>query len=96
MVPDPGFRPAVKPLKDAVPVAKLRWQEPPRRPAPHDPQHRVNEQPVIGSADTSIPFLPWHQILDQRPLLVRQLAANQDCLPRIAVLNHFSSPMGIP
>ncbi len=65
--------PAIEPLEHAVPRAKSLGQIPPRSTRPHDPQHRIEEQPAVHSRPSRIAFLSRQQPLDPHPLLVRQL-----------------------
>ena len=88
-MPKANFCPAVEPHKDTVPVAKFRGQETPWRTTTHDPENRINKQPVVLTRDTTITLLTRHKWRDQFPLRICQFSANHDCLPQKSSLESF-------
>ena len=45
--PQPFIPPAAKPPLHILPIAQIRRQIPPRRTGPQNPEHSVDEQPVV-------------------------------------------------
>jgi hypothetical protein len=45
-----ALRPAIEPIEDGLPWAKLRWQVAPRHSSPSPPEHRFDEVPIIRAA----------------------------------------------
>lgn len=80
-LPDALLGPATEPLKDAVPLTESFRQVAPRRSRPHDPQHGVEEQPIVLATATCITRFSRQQVLQPLPLLVRQLKPPHDNPP---------------
>ncbi len=88
--------PAAEAHEGAVPVPELGRQIAPRCARAQNPQHRIDKQAVVLSRPTLVAFLAGNQLLNPLPLLVRQLASNQDRLLPVAILNHIAASDGIP
>ena len=76
MLPNPRFGPTIEPLKHRIPVAVSLRQVAPRRAGPGNPNHRIDEPPVVLAVSTWI-ALPARQYgFDVIPFLVRQFVAS--------------------
>src|SRR5580704_7372479 len=63
-----GFDPVAVSLEHRVPLAEQGWKVTPRAACPNDPQHRLNEQPIVASASPGIRALSQALRLHLRPL----------------------------
>src|SRR4029077_12903713 len=70
-----SFHPVPEADVDRVPLAERRRQIPPGAAGARDPQHRLDEQPVIRPAPSWIRHLPQAVWLHLRPLGVSQYKA---------------------
>src|SRR5262245_57958558 len=95
-LPNALLRPSSKALELAVPVAEIVGQVTPGRACSVDPQNGFNEAAIVLAAPTLVACLARTQLLDARPLRVRQIPPNQARLPPVASLNHNCESMGIP
>jgi hypothetical protein len=98
-LPDSAFAPPVEAHENAVPLAKKARQIAPRRAGAGDPQHRLDEHPVVGAGPAGLLRLANAQLLDALPLpLLRtsHIFCAKTASSESAVLNHKSSPLGIP
>ena len=69
---DPFLHPAAKAPEHTVPVAECLGQVAPGRPGPGHPEHRLEDQPVVGRGATGIPRLAGQQRRDPLPLIILQ------------------------
>jgi hypothetical protein len=69
-LPAPGRRPAGKALVCAIPAPELLGQIAPRAAGACNPQHRLDEQAVIGGFPAALSGSPWQHRLDTFPLLI--------------------------
>ena len=60
-LPHASLRPAIESPKDTVPLAESLRQVTPRRSRANDPQHRIQEQPIVVCAPSRTPRLTWQQ-----------------------------------
>jgi hypothetical protein len=82
-LPNALARPPIEPLEHTVPKPEFRRQIAPRRARAQYPKHGIDKQSIVFAVPASIPFLARHQILNTPPLCSRQLASNQDRLPKL-------------
>jgi len=75
-LPDPLLRPAIEPLPDGVPVAEALGEVPPGGAGLGDPEHGVDEEPVILGRDAGVAGLSRQEILDPLPVLILDLMAS--------------------
>jgi hypothetical protein len=88
-LPDTTFAPPIEAHENAVPLAKNLRQIAPRRAGAGDPQHRLDEHPVVGARPAGVLRLANAQLLDALPLPLAQnqpYLLRQDCLLRICSL----------
>jgi len=67
-LPHTACAPAVEAHEHAIPLAKDRWQIAPGRAGPRDPQHRLDEHPIVRARATWVFRLADAKFLDARPL----------------------------
>jgi hypothetical protein len=77
-LPDALLCPSPETSEHAVPVAKLFRQVAPRRAGADQPQHGINEQPIVRAVPTLVAFLAWNKWFNPPPFSVRQRPPNQD------------------
>src|SRR5262249_49476995 len=72
-LPDARLRPAREALVHALPLAVPLGQFVPLCPGSQDPEHAVDEQPVVLCGSAGIGLLARQHLSDTRPLLVIEL-----------------------
>lgn len=86
--PDAGQRPAPELPIDRRPLAERLMQITPRSAGAGDPEHPVQNPPMILRWPTALAAACDHQRLENRPLLVVHQTTNQDCLPKNSLESH--------
>ncbi len=95
-VPYPRQRPAPELPVHRRPFAEILVQVAPRRARPRDPEHPVQNKPVIFRRPTALAAPGNHERREKRPLLVRHQSTNQDRLPKSSLesrLAPFVNPL---
>src|SRR5713226_713227 len=82
-LPNALFCPSPETPEHAVPFAKLFGQVTPRRSGTDQPQHTVDEQPIVLAVPPLVAFLAWNKRFNAPPLRVRQLPPNQNRPPQL-------------
>lgn len=95
-LPYPRQRPAPELPVHRRPFAEILVQVAPRRARPRDPEHPVQNKPVIFRRSTALAAPGNHERREKRPLLVRHQSTNQDRLPKSSLesrLAPFVNPL---
>jgi hypothetical protein len=77
--------PSPKPLKDRVPVPEKLRKVAPGRSNTHDPQNRLNKQPVVHCRAARVTGFPRKTRRNPLPLVIAQNHPIQDHLPSTAL-----------
>jgi hypothetical protein len=75
LLPDALARPAVEAAPHGVPLAEALGQVAPRGAGLADPQHGVDEEPVVLGGGAGVGGLAGEQVLDPLPVSVADLVA---------------------
>src|SRR5262249_47465871 len=75
-LPGPLLRPAIEPPPDGVPVAEAFGEVPPGGAGLGDPEHGIDEEPVILGRDAGVASLPGQKVSDPLPVLILDLMAS--------------------
>lgn len=90
-LPHARLRPAIIPLEHAVPGTELLRQLSPVCARPCNPEHSIDEQPIVFAGAAWIPCLSRQEVLDVMPLIISQLTSRHP-LPPLAVETASHTP----
>jgi hypothetical protein len=76
LLPHSRFRPAAEPLKHRVRKPEAFGEISPGSARSCDPDHHIDEQPIVLCMAAWIANLAWKQVLDLSPFVVREFVAS--------------------